>query len=70
MHNLYLTSTRTQQDEIAKGLRILNSIAKKIRKARVERGALELASTEIKFKIEQQTKDPTGIGILFWYSSD
>lgn len=40
-----------------------------MKKKRVEQGAIELASTEVKFKLEQQTKDPTGIGIHFFILS-
>lgn len=40
-------------------------LSKILKKKRVEMGALELASAEVKFKLEQQTKDPTGIGMYF-----
>ena len=42
-------------------------LSKVMKKRRVEEGAIELASTEVKFKLEQQTKDPTGIGIPLFY---
>jgi exosome complex exonuclease DIS3/RRP44 len=51
------------QDEITCNLRIMNSIAKCLRKARMERGALELASPEVKFEIDTETQDPLDVGM-------
>ncbi len=56
---------RRQQDSLTKGLRTLLQLSKILRKNRIDQGALELASTEVKFKLEQQTKDPTGIGTAY-----
>lgn len=51
------------QDEITCNLRIMNNIAKQLRKARMENGALELASPEIKFEIDTETQDPLDVGM-------
>jgi len=51
------------QDEITCNLRIMNSIAKQLRKARMARGALELASPEVKFEIDTETQDPLDVGM-------
>lgn len=47
---------------------MLLKLSKIMKQRRIDDGAIELASTEVKFKLEQQTKDPTGIGkILKFY---
>ncbi|WPT12794.1 Exosome complex exonuclease RRP44-like protein A [Picochlorum sp. SENEW3] len=51
------------QDEITKNLRIMNKIAKILRKKRMDRGALELASPEVKFEIDTETQDPLDVGM-------
>ena len=51
------------QDEITCNLRIMNSLAKQLRKARMDRGALELASPEVKFEIDTETQDPLDVGM-------
>jgi len=47
--------------ELTVALRQLNSLAKNIREKRVERGALELASQEVKFELDSETQDPTDV---------
>lgn len=37
----------------------------KMRLRRIERGALTLASAEVKFQIDTETHDPLDIGIIF-----
>lgn len=51
------------QDEITCNLRAMNKIAKLLRKARMDRGALELASPEVKFEIDTETQDPLDVGM-------
>ncbi len=51
------------QDELTCNLRAMNSIAKLLRKARMDRGALELASPEVKFEIDTETQDPLDVGM-------
>ncbi len=51
------------QDELTCNLRAMLSIAKLLRKARMDRGALELASPEVKFEIDTETQDPLDVGM-------
>nr|XP_029151972.1 exosome complex exonuclease RRP44 homolog A isoform X2 [Arachis hypogaea] len=50
-------------DPITTNLRNMNSLAKKMRLRRIERGALTLASAEVKFQIDTETHDPLDIGM-------
>ncbi|KAG5035980.1 hypothetical protein JHK87_010890 [Glycine soja] len=50
-------------DPITADLRNMNSLAKKMRLRRIERGALTLASAEVKFQIDTETHDPLDIGM-------
>lgn len=47
-----------QQDELTRGLRHLNSLSKKLKARRMERGALVLSSPEIRFHMDSETRDP------------
>lgn len=40
-----------RKDEVASSLRILNMLAKKLKKKRIDNGALVLASPEIRFQV-------------------
>ncbi|KAH0953363.1 hypothetical protein HN011_004299 [Eciton burchellii] len=51
----------TQQDAIATSLRKLNQLAKKLKKRRLENGALTLASPEIRFQVDNETHDPIDV---------
>lgn len=42
---------KTRSDTIATSLRILNKLAKKLKKKRLDNGALSLASPEIRFQV-------------------
>ena len=44
-------------------LRTLNSLAKLLRRKRADRGALSLASPEVKFEIDTETHDPLDVGM-------
>ena len=50
-------------DNVSAGLRELNRIAKILRQHRAERGALSLASPEVRFEIDTETHDPTDVGM-------
>ena len=50
-------------DEISENLRQLNRLAKILRQRRTERGALSLASPEVKFEIDTETHDPLDVGM-------
>ena len=41
----------------------MNRLAKVLRARRSERGALQLASPEVKFKIDDETTDPMDVGM-------
>jgi hypothetical protein len=45
--------------------RVLFTCWQKLRSRRIERGALTLASAEVKFQIDTETHDPLDIGMLF-----
>jgi exosome complex exonuclease DIS3/RRP44 len=47
-----------QTDPLSKNVRILNSLAKILKKKRMEAGALTLASPEVRFTRSEETQDP------------
>lgn len=49
------------QDDVTKGIRILNQLAKKLRQKRIERGALTLSSPEVRFNLENDSQDPVDV---------
>lgn len=51
------------QDTLSRSLRRLNQVAKVLRQRRQERGALTLASAEVKFEIDTETHDPLDVGM-------
>uniref|UniRef100_A0A7C9AS55 Uncharacterized protein n=1 Tax=Opuntia streptacantha TaxID=393608 RepID=A0A7C9AS55_OPUST len=50
-------------DPLTTDLRNMNALAKKMRQRRIDRGALTLASAEVKFQIDTETHDPLDIGM-------
>ncbi|OIT26942.1 PREDICTED: exosome complex exonuclease RRP44 homolog A [Nicotiana attenuata] len=50
-------------DPITSDLRNLNGLAKIMRQRRIDKGALTLASAEVKFQIDTETHDPLDIGM-------
>ncbi|CAD7947382.1 unnamed protein product [Amoebophrya sp. A25] len=46
---------------LTKSLRMLNTLAKKLRANRRDRGALELASQEVRFELDSETQDPLSV---------
>ena len=48
-------------DDLTKGLRKLNELAKKLRARRIERGALTLASPEVRFQLDFDSQDPVDV---------
>ncbi|OVA00648.1 Ribonuclease II/R [Macleaya cordata] len=50
-------------DSLTTDLRNMNALAKIMRLRRIERGALTLASAEVKFQIDTETHDPLDIGM-------
>lgn len=51
------------QDELSRNLRRMNEFAKILRRRRTDRGALSLASPEVKFQIDTETHDPLDVGM-------
>ncbi|KAF9200140.1 exosome catalytic subunit dis3 [Haplosporangium sp. Z 27] len=49
------------QDDVTKGIRILNMLAKKLKQKRLDLGALTLASPEVRFNLEHDTQDPVDV---------
>ncbi|KAG0246451.1 mitotic control protein dis3 [Mortierella sp. GBAus27b] len=49
------------QDDLTKGIRILNQLAKKLKQKRLDNGALTLASPEVRFSLERDTQDPVDV---------
>lgn len=52
---------RGDNSEMTHALRTLNRLAKTIRSRRMEAGALELASQEVRFELDSETQDPTDV---------
>lgn len=50
-------------DEITEGLRKLMAVAKVLRARRTANGALQLASPEVKFKLDSDTLNPLDVGM-------
>ncbi|XP_063699314.1 exosome complex exonuclease RRP44 isoform X2 [Culicoides brevitarsis] len=50
-----------KNDDIAKSLRRLNSLAKILKNKRLDNGALVLASPEIRFQVDNETHDPIDV---------
>ena len=53
----------SDKSELTASIRNLNVLAKRIRLARAQRGALELASQEVRFELDNETKDPTAVAL-------
>ncbi|KAI7867430.1 exosome complex exonuclease RRP44-like protein [Spinellus fusiger] len=49
------------QDDITNGIRVMNSMAKKLRQKRIDRGALTLSSPEVRFNLENDSQDPVDV---------
>ena len=50
-------------DPLTCSLRALNALAKKLKAARTAAGALSLASPEVRFVLDSETRDPTDVGM-------
>ena len=51
------------QDDLTKGIRILLDISKKLKQQRIDAGALNLASPEVKVHMDSETSDPSDIEV-------
>ncbi|OAL50650.1 RNB-domain-containing protein [Pyrenochaeta sp. DS3sAY3a] len=52
---------KSQQDDLTKGMRILLMISKKLKQKRMDAGALNLSSPEVKVRTESETSDPVDV---------
>lgn len=50
-----------QKDELTNGMRLLLSLSKKLRAARLNAGALNLASPEVRIEMDSETSDPIDV---------
>lgn len=53
----------SQQDELTQGMRALLSLSKQLKKKRMDAGALNLASPEVKVHMDSETSDPGEVEI-------
>ncbi|KAH6898925.1 hypothetical protein B0T10DRAFT_474074 [Thelonectria olida] len=51
----------SQQDDLTQGMRTLLSLSKKLKKKRMDAGALSLSSPEVKVQTESETSDPIDV---------
>lgn len=56
-----LIDDAAQQTELAESLRELNRLAKVMKERRIQRGALVLASPEIRFQVDDETQEPLDV---------
>lgn len=54
---------KNSNDELTKGMRILLHLSKKLKQARLDAGALNLASPEVKVHVDSETNDPGEVEI-------
>lgn len=52
---------KSQQDELTNGMRTLLMLSKKLKQKRMDAGALNLASPEVKVRTESETSDPVDV---------
>lgn len=55
------TDDKSQKDELTLGMRALLKLSKKLRQKRMDAGALNLASPEVRVQIESETSDPVDV---------
>ncbi|KAF1356727.1 ribonuclease R [Delphinella strobiligena] len=51
----------SQQDDLTKGMRLLLMLSKKLKQKRMDAGALNLASPEVRVQTESETSDPVDV---------
>ncbi|KAJ1674883.1 exosome catalytic subunit dis3, partial [Spiromyces aspiralis] len=51
----------SRKDPLTEGIRTLNALAKKLRRRRMDAGALTLSSPEVRFKLENDSQDPVDV---------
>jgi len=66
----YLDGERDDNPDIAQAIQDLNSLAVQLRAARVDQGAVELASEELSFQLDSETNLPTNLFKYVSYSTN
>jgi exoribonuclease R len=62
LRSLHLSVSRNLQDELTQSIRLLNSLARKLRAGRMAAGALNLASPEVKIHLDSsESSDPIDV---------
>lgn len=56
-----LDSPDTDTDKVNQSVNLLNKLARILRKNRIDMGALTLASPEVRFKLDSETRNPTDV---------
>lgn len=51
----------SRTDTVCESVRLLNKLARILRQRRIEAGALTLASSEVRFKLDSETQNPTDV---------
>ena len=51
----------SRSDSVSESVRLLNKLARILRQGRIDAGALTLASTEVRFKLDSETQNPTDV---------
>lgn len=60
--NEFLSFCRKQTDELTESIRLLNDLARKLRQGRMDAGALNLASPEVKIHLDSsESSDPIDV---------
>ncbi len=60
--NEFLSFGRKQTDELTESIRLLNDLARKLRQGRMDAGALNLASPEVKIHLDSsESSDPIDV---------
>eukprot|EP00730_Choanoeca_flexa_P007158 TRINITY_DN12289_c0_g2_i1.p1 TRINITY_DN12289_c0_g2~~TRINITY_DN12289_c0_g2_i1.p1 ORF type:complete len:726 (+),score=172.14 TRINITY_DN12289_c0_g2_i1:2-2179(+) len=60
----------TDNSDLTVGIRTLNSLAKILKKRRIQAGALMLASTEVRFRMDNETHDPVDVQLKQVYDTN
>lgn len=58
-----MLDTPTPTDEVNNSVNLLNKLARTLRQSRIDKGALTLASPEVRFKLDSETQNPTDVAM-------
>lgn len=65
-----MIGNNNDQSDITKGIRDLNFLAKILKQKRIENGALQLASTQVKFTFDEETHNATDVAFYHLYETN